>query len=83
MREISLKKESPIDNDKLVKAIAEALKNIKPPTINNSIPNVVIPEIKIPEQKAPVKDMGSYVIKVNRDDKGLIYSMVVSPYEPV
>lgn len=83
MREISIKPVEREDySDKLTKAlskaISEAVSSVKPPIIQNKIPEIIIPEQKMPE-----KEKGSYIIRVNRDDSGKVSTMVVSPYEPI
>lgn len=68
MREISINKRS----DNLEKAVIQAIREIKPPVINNPAPIV---EIKT-DQKRP-----SYRIEVERDGHGRIQAMVVTPHE--
>ena len=61
----------------LEKAMAQAMRDIKPPKIEVSQP---APNVEI-TNAAPEK--GAFIMTVNRDDQGRVYSMVVKPYEPV
>ena len=76
MREISLADISPKKekSDTLEKSIVAAIKQIKPPIVNVSPASVNI--------EREVKEKGTYLITVNRDNHGRVQSMVVKPYEP-
>lgn len=68
MREISL---VPKDNsDKLERALVNAIREIKPPVINNQQPTI---EVKTDSKRC------SYRIEVERDGHGRIKAMVANP----